>query len=378
MSGSVEQAGSDEHAGMIERLEAARRRHAEIEDRIEEHGEETVRAVADAYRRATGLLEEYEGRATGTGKDTFKAYVELEGEFESLLGDLPEDLPRRGAVEAANDAIDKRRLSGADFERARQALEPAREFVDLLEEREAAAEARESVRIEARRRLEEVEAKIERREELLELGSADLEAPVERLQEPIERYNGAVADAFETYRREASARELFDLLSRTRLYPLVPFKRPPTELRRYVEEAPVGTEPVTALLEYAGYSHSKLAHYVEDEDELKRRVATERTYLQGIDAEPLSIEWPPEPAGVLSRRARELRPFVERVGNEEVVATLRNVRALTRDPDYGRLRRAAVATDQLSEGERARLADGRIEAELEELRAERDRLSGTL
>ncbi|WP_114577921.1 hypothetical protein [Saliphagus sp. LR7] len=378
MSERLESPRTGEDDGPVERLEATRRRHAEAEDRIDEHGEDTVERVADAYRQATGLLEEYEGRAAGTGKETFKAYVELEGEFESLLEDLPEDLPRRGAFEDANDAIDKRRLSEADFERAREAVEPASEFVDLLEEREAAAEARESARIDLRERLDELEAGIERREELLELGSADLEAPVERLRDPIDRYNAAVEDAFEQYRREAPARELFDLVDRSRLYPLVPFERPPEALRRYVEEAPAGTEPVPTLLEYAGYSRSKLAHYVADADALKRRVTTERTFLEGIDAEPLTVEWPPEPAGVLSRRARELRPFVERVGSEAEVAALRAVRETTRDPEYGRLRRAAVAADRLTETERERLADGRVEAELERLRAERDRLREAL
>lgn len=378
MSERLEERTAGEGDEPIERLEAARQRHAEAEDRIDEYGEDAVGTVADAYRRARDLLEEYEGRATGTGKETFKAYVELEGEFESLLEELPDDLPRRGAFEDANDAIDKRRLSEADFERARKAVEPAAEFVDLREEREAAAEARESARIELRHRLEEVEGGIERREELLELGSADLDAPIGRLREPIEDYNAAVEDAFEQYRRESSARELFDLLSRSQLYPLVPFERPPEELRRYVEEAPAGTEPVPTLLEYAGYSRSKLAHYVEDADALKRRVATERTYLEGIDAEPLTVGWPPKPAGVLSRRARELRPFIERVGGEEEVAALRAVREATRGDDYGRLRRAAVAADRLTETERDRLADGRVETELAELRAERDRLADAL
>lgn len=375
MSGSIEHAETDR---TIERLEDARKRHARIATRIEDYGEERVETVANAYRRAGDLLERYEGRATGTGKETFRAYIELEGEFESLVEGLPEELPHREAFEDANDAIDKRRLSESDFERAREAIAPAGEFVELLEEREAADEAREAARIDVRNRLEEVEGEIDRREDLLELGSADLEAPVGRLREPIENYNAAVADAFESYRREASARELFDLVERSRLYPLVPFERPPADLRRYVERAPIGAEPLSTLLSYTDYSRSKLAHYVSDADEFKRRVATERTYLEGINAAPLSIEWPPGPAGVLSRRARELRPFVERVGGEDEVAALRAVRALTRKSDYGRLRRAAVATDRLTPGERERLADGRVEDELAELWAEHERLSEEL
>ncbi|WP_247003392.1 DUF7118 family protein [Halosolutus gelatinilyticus] len=372
-------------ATALERLGAARDRVAEIEREIDDRGDETVATVATAYRNAAELLDSYVDRATGTGRENFKAYIELEGRFASLVDGLADDLPRRDAFENSLDAIDKRRLSEADFERARDALAPAERYADLVDERQDACEALTEARKAASVRVRELGDEIARRERLLELASADLDAPVDRLREPIETYNAAIREAFAEYRGSASAREVFSLLDRSRWYPFVEFEQPPEDLREYVETAPAGEYAIPELLEYADYSRSKLSHYVDDGDRLKRQVATQQTFLEGIDADPLSIEWPPGPAEVLRRRARELQPFVGRVvrvadGDEAgaAMATLREVRRWSRDPDYDRLQTAAQAIEQLSPDECDRLADGRVEAELESLRAERERLEKAL
>ncbi|WP_459806598.1 DUF7118 family protein [Halopiger thermotolerans] len=371
---------TDADTTALEALEAARERFEHAQRRIEDRGADTVETAADAYRSATDLLEDYVDRATGTGRENFQAYVELEGQFATLVESLPDDLPARDAFEDALDAIDKRRLSESDFERAREALEPAAEFADLLDEREAAREELAAARKDASKRRREIEDEIRSKERLLELGDADLEAPVERLREPIETYNEAIREAFARYRSEASVREVFALLERSRLYPFVEYDRPPEDLREYVYNSADGEYTIPELLEYADYSRSKLEHYVADADRLKRRVATQRTFLDGIDAEPLTIDWPPGPAGVLRCRTREYRPFVERVGGEDVVAALRAVRALLNDPeiDYDRLQTAAQAVAQLTPEQRERLADGRVDAELEALREEKRALEAAL
>ena len=368
---------SDEETA-LERLEAARERLERIEADVDDHGGEAVEEAADAYRTATKLLEDYVDRATGTGRENFKAYVQLEGQFAALVGNLPDDLRDRAAFENALDAIDKRRLSESDFEAAHRALEPATQYADLIDERDAARDELSEARKAASMRIRTIDDEIDERERLLELANADLEAPVERLREPIEAYDAAIREAFADYRLEAAAREVFDLLERSRWYPFVGYERPPDDLREYVDESPDGEHSIPELLEYAEYSRSKLTHLVADADALKRRVATQRTYLDGIDADPLTIGWPPESAGVLRRKTREYRPFVERVGDEETVAALREVRELTFDPDYDRLQTAAQAVDQLTPAERERLADGQIAEELEDLRTERERLETAL
>ncbi|QSX00681.1 DUF7118 family protein [Haloterrigena alkaliphila] len=386
MSERAHRAGTDAGSGSgddrtpLETLEAARERFERADARIEDHGGDAVTAAAEAYRDATTLLEDYVDRATGTGRENFKAYIELEGQFDSLVESLDDELKGREAFEEALDAIDKRRLSEADFERAHEALEPAERYAELLDEREAAREAIDEARTAAAKRRRELGREISDHERLLELGNADLEAPVEDLREPIAAYNEAVEAAFEEYRLEASAREVFDLLERSRWYPFVDYTQPPDDLAAYVREDPAGEYTIPELLEYADYSRSKLEHYVDSADELKRRVATQQTFLDGIDAAPLTIPWPPGRAGVLRRRIRELRPFVARVADEEVVATLRSIRRLTTDPgfEYDQLQTAAQAVAQLSADERERLADGRVAAELEAMRTEREALEAAL
>ncbi|GAB3032415.1 DUF7118 family protein [Natronobiforma cellulositropha] len=369
----------DDSEHPLERLERARDRLETVERRIDDlGGTEQVERGGETYDTAATLLERYVDRATGTGRSTFAAYVELEGHFSTLVENLPADLPHREAFEAAFDAIDKRRLNESDFERAEDALEPASVFRSVLDDREAAREAITDARTAATERLRALETEISAAERTLKLGETDLDAPVERLREPIDRYNAAIEEAFTAYVHERSARALFSLLERSRLYPFVPFERPPADLRAYVFENEAGTNTVPTLLEYASYSHSKLDHYVDDAAELKRRVATQQTYLEGIDATALSLEWPPDDAVSLRIRLRERQPFVARVADESTVALLREIRRLTYDDEYERLQTAAAARSQLTPDERERLADGRVAARLESLRAEHERLRGAL
>ncbi len=377
MSESVHRTESD----ALEELEAARDRLEQAQQQIETKGGDSGEAVVDAaeaYRDAVDLLESYVDRATGTGKENFKAYVELEGKFDSLVEGLSDDLKGREAFEASLDAIDKRRLSESDFETAEAELEPAKQYAELIDERRAAREAVRTARTNATKRLQEIEDELAENERLLELSNADLDAPVERLREPIEGYNDAFREAFEEYRSEASAREIFAFLDRTRWYPFVGYEQPPADLESYVATNSAGEYTIDELLEYANYSRSKLSHYVDDADELKRQVATQQTFLDGIDAEPLTLEWPPGPAGVLQRRTREYRPFVDRIADEEAVALLRAVRLRSRDSDYDRLQTAAQAVVQLTPDERRRLSDGQVADELEALRNEQEQLRAAL
>ncbi|WP_318567699.1 DUF7118 family protein [Salinigranum marinum] len=360
----------------VDDLEAARERLRQAEAAVDDYGEDEAKRVTEAYDAATDLLSEYVESATGTGD--FAAYVEFEERFVSLVEGLPDDLPTREAFEEANELLDRRRLSEKHFEQARNVLAPAREAAETLDERAAAREHLRETRRTVRRRLSTLDDEIQARERLVDLGSADLDAPTEELREPIEAYNDAVTDAFDRYRREASARDLLGLVSATDAYPLVDYEAPPASIRAYLDEAAVGTEPLPTVLDYAGYSRSKLTHYVDDSDRFRQTVGTNETYLSRLDATPLTVGWPPSVAGRLRRRAEELVAVVARFADESVVARARTVRDLTFRADYDHLRRAAVARDELTDAERDRLASGAVEAELSDRRAERERLRAAL
>ncbi|EMA52474.1 MULTISPECIES: DUF7118 family protein [Halococcus] len=357
-------------------LEAAHTAYEEVVDRIADHGESDVRAVAAAHDRATTLLDRYDGRATGTGD--FEAFIEFEEAYESFVDDLTDDLPHRDAFETTAERFDKRRLSESDFAAARETLAPAGDLAGLLVERDTRATAYRDARRAVDDRLAELDDRLDELERIRKLGDADLDAPVADLRDPIAAYDERVADAFATFEREASAREFLDLIATTERYPLVAFPSPPTELREYVEATSVGAEPVPTLIEYADYSRSKLSHYVDDPQELKRHVAVHRSYLERLDSDPLEIGWPPPSADELRWQARELVSVVGRFASEEAVASLREVRALASEDRYERLRNAARARADLTADEREKLSSGAIERERDRVRTERDRLVAAL
>lgn len=361
----------------VQALDDAYRTLRDVREEIERIGEDDIEAAVDAYRNAQRLLDQYADDATGTGD--FASYVQFRGEYSTLVENLPESVPRRDVFEESLETVDKRRLDDGDFERARARLDEVRELVDLIERRETASARYRVARIDARDRLDELDDELAELDHVIELGEADLDAPTDRLREPIERYNEGVREAFREYRSEASAREFLGFVDRTRHFPLVEFPRPPAELLTYVCESPDGAETLPTLLEYAEYSRSKLVHYADDADALKRKIATQQTYLDRLDAEPLTVGWPPTEANIVRWRTDELRRVIGRFAPEDVVATLREIRRLAADDArFDRLRDAAVAITELDERDRERLDSGAIKHDRDRRRAERERLTERL
>ena len=166
----------EEAEARIEELRAAEERLAAVESEIESVGEAAVVDAADAYRKATRLLDRYEGSATGTGD--FQAYVEFQDKFLGLVEDRDDDTPASEAFAAAGERLDQRRLSESDFDGAREDLQPAAEYVDLLDRRDEATEAVEKARRDARLCRRELDREIDERAEWLAVGEVDLDAPV--------------------------------------------------------------------------------------------------------------------------------------------------------------------------------------------------------
>jgi len=377
---------------LVRDLEAAADELDRARERVDEVGEDDLQAVADSYGELTALFDRYEEEVTGDGD--FQTFIEFQGKIAELTESLPEDLRHRDVFEEVDDLLQQRRLTESDWERVRAALEPVRADVERLDDRADAREDYRDARFAVERAIGDLAERIDDLTRLERLGDADLDAPTERLRDPIEAYNDAVTDAFDAFRREASAREFLGFLEATEAFPLVPFRSPPADLREFVETHEAGTEPVGQLLEYADYSRSKLDHYVADPDALKRAVGTRQVYLQRLDAEPLTVDWPPPEAATLRFRARELTSVVARFagGNDgtvdgasdgdadgrSVLVALREVRALPHETDYERLRDSAQARAQLGPDERERLASGAVSDELDACRTAKARLEDAL
>lgn len=368
------------HAELAEAAnEYERRREA-----VEEIGAEEATAVVDARRDLLDLLKRYEGTATGTGD--FQAFIRFQEELTELVDDLPDDLPRRDAFERVESDLDKRRVSESDFERARRTLEPATEVAETVEARDDALARYREARKAAVRRRRAVEERLDEMDRLRELGDAYLAVadegdPTEliaAIRDPVAAYDEAVADAFAEMKAEEPARDVLAFVAEVDSA-FVDYERPPADLRDYLESSDVGDHPIPKLLSYADYSPSKLEHYVDEPTALKRHVATHRTYLERLDAGPLTLDWPPRPPVELRYRADELISAVDAFAPVEAVARLRTVRDLTRDEAwFARLADAARARERLGSDELERLASGELAEERAAVRDERDALDAAL
>ena len=354
-----------------DRIESLRTARADLEtatERVEAVGESRLRDLESALEAFTSLLSQYEDSAAGSGD--FQAFVEFQERLEHFTADLPEDLPERETFEEIDETLQKRRLTDSDFEWARDRLDPVRALVDRLERRSEARKRVQALEGQVREAAHEVRERIDRLETVRRLGQADLDAPVAELKDPIEAYNAAVRAAVESFRTEAPARAVVDLRQTAAAYPLVSVAEPPSDLVEYLQAAAVGAETIPTLLEYADYSRSKLAHYVERPATFSRVVGGNRTYLASMDADPLTVAWPPPAADRLRWRGRELIAVLNRFAPAETVAALRAVLDVARtEPErYARLRRSARARAELSERERERVAEGAVDADLERAR----------
>lgn len=343
---------------------------AELEsllDAVPVDDESELEAVHEALQTVEIVLDRWEERATDW--DDFEGYVKFRNDLAETLEELPNGLLHRSAFEAADRQVKtesvSKSLSASDFSAAREALEPARELSTLYTELQSTREAYRDAYGDLQRRRNELESRIDDLEELHRLGDADLDAPIEALREPISSYNSAVDEAFETARKSWSAQDLLDFIDATRNYPLVAVPQPPAEVLEYVRKTDAGSEPIGTLLEYSEYSKSKLSHYVDDPDLLKRRIATNRTYLLGLSADPLNLAWPPKPAAELRYRIQELIAVVGRLGDDDAVRALRTVRETLNRPDFDHLRDAALAASQLTDADRQQLQAGNVERDLD-------------
>jgi hypothetical protein len=361
---------------LVAELERERDRVEQAEKRVSEFGEEPLQSLRESYEEFIDLLDRYEENVTGDDGD-IQTIIEFQSEIEATMRTVSDEMLLVETFEECDEYLQKKWFKKSDFEHVYEQLEPVADLVERIDERDDAIASYRKTRKEMRHRVREFDERIGDLERLSRLGDADLDAPTERLRDPIETYNDAVTDAFAEFRRETPAREVVDFLETMTAYPLVEFEPLPSEMRTYIREHPPGTEPIPKLLEYADYSRSKLDHYVEEPGALKQAIGGQQTYLQRLNGEPLRIDWPPTSATELEWLCQELTGVVNRFA-PPVVEQLRQVEQLPRETEYARLRDSALASKELSSEERERLKSDAVDSELADKHDERDRLQSAL
>ena len=168
-----------EAAGRLrERYDELRR----IEARIADYGRDRVETAVDAYRRAHRALDRYEDDAVGSGD--FGSYLQFRGEFGEAVD--VDDVPAADAFAAADEAVDKRRLSEGDFAAAREALAPAGELVELLEAYDDAVDEFRAARKDARDARRRLDSRLDELRDAAGIAHAHLNGAHDRLRGPVE------------------------------------------------------------------------------------------------------------------------------------------------------------------------------------------------
>jgi len=367
---------SDSRHELIAEIERCEGELDRRQRRVEEYGEDDLGELTEAYEQFSKVLGIYQDQVTGDDGD-IQTIVEFQSEIDRVMTDIPDDVLHADIFEECDEYLQQKWFSDSDFEHVYDQLDPLADLAEWIGDRDEALEAYRKAHRDIEARLRECERELDDLDRLADLSEADLDAPTERLEEPIQQYNDAVTEAFREFKRSASAREVIRFLDEMERYPLIAFESPPRDVVEYIAETPTGTEPIVTIREYTDYSRSKLEHYVEEPNKLKHAIEGHRAYLDALDGGPLTISWPPPTAEQLEYRCRELTAAVNRI-DPDVVEQLRTVQALPRETDYGRLRRSAVVRQDLSDEERERLQSGQIEDDIAELRAEREQLQEAL
>lgn len=311
--------------------------------RISTVGETTARETRQFYDRLIGLMDRYEEPATGTGE--FQEYVDFQEAVADLESDLETaDVTDRTSFEDAIARFERRIIREKDFRRARSDLDGVRDIVNAVERAEQIASRLANERGRLTSRLRDLRHERSR----LESRIADLEAVADvdptPLAAALDTYNEGVRADFEAFVAEASALGVARVGQKAATFPLagVPPIRNDAAFD-VLEEIGLGEESVPTVLEYAGYSDSKLSHYVDRPRAIRKNLPV--TWFETIDGDDFTIT--PDLSGAEVRhRAPALAKVIDAFASPETISHLRHLRDLAVSGEYERMQQARRLTDE--------------------------------
>ncbi|MFB6198287.1 MAG: hypothetical protein ABEI52_08490, partial [Halobacteriaceae archaeon] len=213
--------------------EEARAREQRQQKRVDEFGRDALEEARNARRNLLGLLDKYEGEATGSGN--FEAYIQFQDEVIELVENLPDDIPERERFEKISERFDKRRLSTRDFEWARNELDAIGELTERIDDLET---AREDVRNAERKLQQRIDDLTDQRDRLRTIAQYDpsvLNAPVDELRELVTDFNDSVVSEFNQYIEQSSMRDVLMIFRRAARTPFLEVRSPPDDLVEFAE-----------------------------------------------------------------------------------------------------------------------------------------------
>ncbi|MDX1745070.1 MAG: hypothetical protein R3324_03965, partial [Halobacteriales archaeon] len=284
------------------------------------------------------------------------------------------DVTDRTAFEDALSRFDRRIIREKDFRRARSDLTSVKQVSETLSEAEELA----SQLTNERGRLSSRLRKWRHDRSQVQSRLSDLEAVTDVDPEPLvaarSSYNDRVREEFDSFAETAPAIDVARVGYKARLVPLADVPPITDEAALSVlEDAGFATETVPTVLEYAGYSDSKLSHYVDRPGSFRSQLPV--SWFETIDGEAFTIAADATGDDV-RHRAPALVKVIDAFATPETIAELRTLRDLAARGEYDRMRRARrlAADDAPGDVESARSQLRDLEAVIERAEAAIERI----
>lgn len=353
---------------MIQELEESRRA-------VDVAGRREVEAARSIYNRLSNYIDRYEEPAKGHGD--FESYLEFQSVLAEIEEELSDDVYGKEAFENALGRFESRTLRAKHFERAKNDLKEVQDVVESLEREEHLVDELETETGRLRKRRREIENELQDLDERISHAKEATNVEYQELKELVEKYNQRVEEEFRSYISSASAVDVARLARKLSNMPLLPTPAIEDGAVDVLESPGVKDESVDRVLEYAGYSNSKLEHYVDRPEEFRKKVP--EAWFRTADAGPFKLSLD-EREGVVERKIPELVRVISIFSGEETVRVLRKIGDLARKGEYSELRSAHKA-DQRSGGKdpgTLREKKEELRKEIEEIDRELERISEVL
>lgn len=342
---------------------------------LRDEGIEAVREARDIYHDLQRYIDRYREPATGHGD--FESYIEFQSVLAEIEEQLDDDVYGERWFRKAIQRFESRTLREKHFRRAEKDLQEIRELVEAFERAMELEDELRSERGRLRKRRRELQNEIKRLESRIRDAREAPDADASRLESLLDKYNKSVEREYGSWLSSAPAIEVVRHAYRASRMPLVEADGVDGRSVEALQESGVGDESVERLLEFAGYSDSKLQHYVDDPRTFRDKLPT--AWFRVADAEPYKLSLDME-EGVVERLVPELVSVVSEFASERTIEVLRQIGDLARNGRYSEMRQALEARQRTGGEDVESLLEEKqsLEREVEDVEEDTQRIEDAL
>ena len=315
-----------------------------INSRIREAGRERLELVERFDSEIRELVHDFERTP-----DTWRVYMDLTRRLQRITRRVEkartdQSLDYAEQIEKALTVLKKRR-----FETAVKELDRIPVLGLIAEQRQLLEDYKKGYAA-LRTRCEDLDAEIQNKSAYYQsLQEADVSSfdELAALKKDIAKYNDEVGSFLETFVKQGPVLDVVKIGLDASYHPELGFPPPPSrenaeKLVSLLMNEDLTLFPVYRVLEYAKYSDSKLAHFVEDTTSFRRILESNLFWLESLDdikrrgGLTLTLE---EPSASLAVKIKRLIPFLSKLNAPPTLLTfLRETQKLVTSGQYERIR----------------------------------------